>query len=119
MVRMKAKPGDSKTTGSFSRKRTSTPKPATVFPDSPPASARAHNGGDRAKRDEKFTRNPFDNADAQLATLVKKAPEGEDWLYELKYDGYRILAWIERNSARLQTRNGNDYTGRFHDIASA
>ncbi len=68
--------------------------------------------------DEKTIRNPFGKADAQLAKLAGNAPDGEDWLYELKYDGYRIMAFAESNSVRLITRNGNDYAGRFHDIAS-
>lgn len=67
---------------------------------------------------EKVVRNPFSMSDVQLAKLVKNIPEGE-WLYELKYDGYRILAFIEGNSARLVTRNGNDFTKRFYTIASA
>ena len=66
---------------------------------------------------EKIVRNPFGTADVQLAKLVAAIPEDEDWLYELKYDGYRILAYVEGNSARLITRNGNDYADRFQDIA--
>ncbi|KPU43238.1 hypothetical protein OXPF_32520 [Oxobacter pfennigii] len=69
--------------------------------------------------DEKIIRNPFSMADVQLAKLVNKIPEGEDWLYELKYDGYRIIAFVEGNGVRLMTRNGNDYARRFHDIASS
>lgn len=68
--------------------------------------------------EEKITRNPFDSADAQLAKLVNKVPEGEEWLYELKYDGFRIVAFAEGNSVRLMTRNGNDYRKRFQDVAS-
>lgn len=70
-------------------------------------------------QDEKVTRNPFSTADVQLAKLVTAVPKGEDWLYELKYDGYRIMAFVEGNSVRLMTRNCNDYTKRFYDIASA
>ncbi len=66
--------------------------------------------------DEKITKNPFDKAGVQLAKLVNTVPEGEDWLYEMKYDGYRILSFIEGNSVRLMTRNGNDYTRRFRDV---
>ena len=69
--------------------------------------------------DEKVTRNPFSRADVQLAKLVNKIPEGKDWLYELKYDGYRILAFVEGNNVQLITRNGNDYIKRFHNIASS
>ena len=72
-----------------------------------------------AGKDNTFTRNPFDRADAQLAKLVKTPPEGEDWLYELKYDGYRILAFVEGNRTRLITRNGNDYTQRFPAVAAS
>jgi bifunctional non-homologous end joining protein LigD len=69
--------------------------------------------------EEKFTRNPFPMAEVQLAKLVKTIPEGENWLYELKYDGYRIMAFVEGNNVRLITRNGNDYANRFHDIVSS
>jgi bifunctional non-homologous end joining protein LigD len=55
----------------------------------------------------------------QLAKLVKTVPEDGDWLYELKYDGYRIVAYVEGNNVRLMTRNNNDYTDRFNDIASS
>ncbi len=69
--------------------------------------------------DEKITRNPFDRADVQLAKLVNKAPEGEDWLYELKYDGFRSLAFVEGNSVRLISRNGKDYIKRFPAVESS
>lgn len=68
---------------------------------------------------EKITRNPFSRADVQTAQLVRTVPEGEDWLYELKYDGYRILAYMEANSVRLITRNGRDYSKRFPEVASS
>ncbi len=66
---------------------------------------------------EKITPNPFHRADVQLAKLVDAVPEGGDWLYELKYDGYRIVAYLEGNNAELVTRNGNDVTTRFQDVA--
>ena len=69
-------------------------------------------------QDEKLIKNPFSKADVQLAKLVKTVPEG-DWLYEMKYDGYRILAFVEGNRVRLITRNGNDITKRFFLIASS
>lgn len=69
--------------------------------------------------DEKIMRNPFSRADVQLAKLVRTVPADEDWLYELKYDGYRIMAFVEGNNVRLITRNGNDYIKRFHDVASS
>ena len=46
----------------------------------------------------------------QLATLVKEAPEGETWLHEMKYDGYRMLCRIEKGEARIYSRNGKEWT---------
>lgn len=67
--------------------------------------------------DEKITKNPFDMAPVQLAKLVNTVSEDEDWIYEMKYDGYRIVAYIEGSTVRLITRNGSDYTKRFRDVA--
>ncbi len=49
---------------------------------------------------------------AQLATLVDRAPAG-DWQYEIKFDGYRMLARIRDGEVRLFTRNGHDWTDRL------
>lgn len=75
--------------------------------------------GIEAGDDEKFTKNPFDNASVQLAKQVDRIPENGDWVYELKYDGYRIVAYIEGNTVRLLTRNGNDYTKKFPEISNS
>lgn len=69
--------------------------------------------------DEKFIKNPFYMIQPQLAKLAKEPPEGDDWLFELKYDGYRIIAFIEANNVRLITRNGYDYSIRFSDVAGS
>jgi bifunctional non-homologous end joining protein LigD len=55
----------------------------------------------------------------QLATLVDAAPAGDDWLYEIKYDGYRMLCRIEGGKARIFSRNGKDWTARFPRHAEA
>lgn len=55
----------------------------------------------------------------QLATLAREAPAGDEWLHEIKYDGYRILCHVAGSNVRLVTRNGNDWTTRFAPIASA
>lgn len=55
----------------------------------------------------------------QLATLVKSAPEGSDWLHEIKLDGYRLMAFVKENSVRLVTRNGKNWTKRFPELAEA
>jgi bifunctional non-homologous end joining protein LigD len=49
----------------------------------------------------------------QLATLVQEAPAGEGWIYEMKFDGYRVLARVEGEDVRLFTRNGNDWSARM------
>ncbi len=49
----------------------------------------------------------------QLATLVEEIPEGENWLFEMKYDGYRALAAVAGDQVRLYTRNENDWTRQF------
>ncbi|MFI4904546.1 MAG: non-homologous end-joining DNA ligase, partial [Burkholderiales bacterium] len=54
-----------------------------------------------------------------LATLVKSVPAGDGWLHEIKYDGYRMVARVERGRARLFSRNGNDWTARLAPIAKA
>jgi bifunctional non-homologous end joining protein LigD len=56
---------------------------------------------------------------AQLATLVKAAPEGDEWLHELKYDGYRIGCRIDRGAVQLLSRNGKDWTERFPTACAA
>jgi bifunctional non-homologous end joining protein LigD len=53
----------------------------------------------------------------QLATLADKAPEGPDWLHEIKYDGYRLLARLEGRRVRLITRGGLDWTSKFPELA--
>jgi len=56
----------------------------------------------------------------ELATLVDEPPSSpEDWLFEVKYDGYRILARIEGKTVALFTRNGNDWTGRMEPLRTA
>jgi len=54
----------------------------------------------------------------QLATLVEAVPEGGDWLHEIKFDGYRMLARISGGKARLFSRNGKDWTGKFPRLAA-
>lgn len=55
----------------------------------------------------------------QLATLEKEAPDGDAWLHEIKFDGYRVLVAIGGGKARVHTRSGLDWSGRFGDIVRA
>jgi bifunctional non-homologous end joining protein LigD len=59
-----------------------------------------------------------DQLSPQLATLAKAPPnEVADWLWELKFDGYRLLARKQGKTVRLFTRNGHDWTGRMPRLA--
>ena len=55
----------------------------------------------------------------QLATLKMKAPSGEAWIHEIKYDGYRVQIHLDRGKVKVFTRNGHDWTNRFSAIAEA
>jgi bifunctional non-homologous end joining protein LigD len=52
-----------------------------------------------------------------LPTLVYTPPTGNQWLHEVKYDGYRIVAFLENDTTRLTSRNGKDWTARFPSVA--
>ncbi|HET9673337.1 MAG TPA: DNA ligase D, partial [Gaiellaceae bacterium] len=56
---------------------------------------------------------------AMLATLEKTVPTGEDWAYEVKWDGYRAIAYVAGGEVALVSRNDNDLTARFQDVAKA
>ena len=58
-----------------------------------------------------------DKLQPQLATLAGQAPDGPEWLHEIKYDGYRLLARIEGGKVRLITRGGLDWTAKFRSLA--
>ncbi len=55
----------------------------------------------------------------QLATLVKEPPSGDEWLHEIKYDGYRIGARIRNGRITLYSRTGKEWTAAFPEIVSA
>src|SRR5712692_4827823 len=52
----------------------------------------------------------------QLATLVKEPPSGDEWLHELKFDGYRMLCRIDRGRVTVWSRNGKDWTEKFQNV---
>jgi bifunctional non-homologous end joining protein LigD len=54
----------------------------------------------------------------ELATLVEKVPDGP-WSYEIKFDGYRIMARIDHGAVKLITRNGHDWTHKLPRQAEA
>ncbi len=53
-----------------------------------------------------------------LASAAADAPDGPDWLHEIKYDGYRLLARVSGGKVRLSTRNGLDWTAKFRALAA-
>ena len=55
----------------------------------------------------------------QLATLTDTAPEGDDWVHESKFDGYRCIAAVAGDEARCYSRAGHDWTDKFGHIAKA
>ncbi|MGH3050670.1 MAG: DNA polymerase ligase N-terminal domain-containing protein, partial [Gaiellaceae bacterium] len=52
-----------------------------------------------------------------LATLAAELPQGEGWLYEPKWDGYRALGYVRGGEAALRSRTGKDLTERFPTVA--
>ena len=51
--------------------------------------------------------------DPELATLVAATPEGDDFIHEVKFDGYRVIARVEAGRVQLLTRGGEDWTARM------
>jgi ATP-dependent DNA ligase len=55
----------------------------------------------------------------QLTQLVDAAPEGDQWLHEIKFDGYRMRARLDCGVVKLLTRTGLDWTHKYAPIAAA
>jgi bifunctional non-homologous end joining protein LigD len=62
---------------------------------------------------------PRSNYAPMLATLAAEVPKGDGWIYEVKWDGYRAIAYVRGGEAKLVSRNGNDLTDRFPGVARA
>jgi len=77
----------------------------------PPADPRGVSGSRKAAMPKSLA--------PQLATLVDAAPLGDEWIHELKLDGYRVIARLEKGKVRLSTRSGQDWTDRFASVAEA
>jgi bifunctional non-homologous end joining protein LigD len=52
-------------------------------------------------------------------TLVRTPPQGPQWLHEIKWDGYRVSAYLKDGAVRIMTSGGLDWTARFPAIAAA
>lgn len=64
----------------------------------------------------KKTTLPFKDIRPQLATLSNKIPKGKDWLFEIKYDGYRIISYLKDDKIKMLSRNNIDYTKKFESL---
>lgn len=62
---------------------------------------------------------PRDFVSPQLASLVTDPPSGPEWVFELKYDGYRVQAALANGTAALLTRRGLDWSRRFPSLVGA
>ena len=82
-----------------------------------------HSASPRKKAKATVSRSAADKMptriDVELATLAKAAPDGEEWLHEIKFDGYRIVARLEDGKVDLISRNHKNWTTRFEFIAEA
>ncbi|MDZ3837632.1 MAG: DNA ligase D [Rhodospirillales bacterium] len=100
----------------------------TVEAFTPPKAPRRRSGGSAAAKKVRLADVvPAAAAEAplpefvppQLASLAATAPDGEEWLHEIKFDGYRTLVRIDGDDIRLFTRNGHDWTARYGDLPAA
>ena len=78
---------------------------------------RSKEGGRSKKKQTGIKSPPFQSP--QLATLVDAVPSGPDWIFEYKYDGYRLLLATGDGTATAWTRNGHDWTDKFRSITKA
>ena len=73
--------------------------------------------GGRARKKSSEAPPPFERP--QLATLVDEVPPGDNWLFEYKYDGYRLLIATGTGAATAWTRNGKDWSDKFRALVKA
>jgi bifunctional non-homologous end joining protein LigD len=73
-------------------------------------------GGERTKQD---AAPKWEFIAPALCQPVELPPEGDQWLHEIKYDGYRLIASVSGGAVRLYTRTGLDWTAKFPRIANA
>jgi DNA ligase D-like protein (predicted ligase) len=68
---------------------------------------------------QKLTIAPPRWVEPQLCKLVTNAPTGDQWVHEIKFDGYRMAARIDRGNVQLLTRSGLDWTTKYPATAAA
>lgn len=70
-------------------------------------------------RSHGVTTSSVEHLPFELATLVDTVPLDGEWIYEVKYDGYRIQAHVNGKKISLVSRNGKDYTPKFPEIVES
>src|SRR4051794_9257890 len=81
----------------------------------PPESLPIHHQNRRIPEDDVLSMARADRMSfisPQLLTAAREAPEGDGWLHEVKFDGFRLAAHVEGGRVRLYTRGGHDWTQR-------
>lgn len=61
----------------------------------------------------------LESVSPMLATLVETAPSGKDWLYEIKWDGYRALSYCNKNQVEISSRNNKSFNVKFYPLVAA
>ncbi len=84
-----------------------------------PAKGNDAKGGLMKDQSRRFDLARPDFREPELARLVDDVPEGEDWLHEVKFDGYRCLAALGRQGVTLFSRSGLGWTGRYEGLPEA
>lgn len=65
-------------------------------------------------------KSPFyDRVEPMLATLVDQPVDGNDWLYEIKWDGYRAVAFMNKKKLELKSRNNKSFNEKFYPVFTA
>ena len=70
----------------------------------------------KSKKSKKI-KNPFTSCAVELATLTDEIPRGKNWIFEIKYDCYRAVSFVENGKIKILSRNGLDFTQKFSSIA--
>ncbi len=95
------------------------PAPQESFPAPHPA-ASGERGSPRRIHAKGAKPGPLPGfVEPQLASAATAPPAGAGWVHEIKFDGYRLMARIDRGRVKLLTRNGLDWTGKFTSLKKA
>ncbi|MBY3382220.1 non-homologous end-joining DNA ligase [Rhizobium laguerreae] len=97
---------------------TKPPKPKPLLQDDKPVRSRPRKPRNPAQPNLPLDPMP-DRIEPCLALLKARPPKGDDWVYEVKWDGYRLSVHVEPKGIRILTRGGHDWTDRFPAIKQA